>query len=359
MRKKILALTALLFSAGLCLAVCPPPDLTGDCLVNYEDFALMAAYWLAGDPCIPDDMTLVPGGTYAMGDSFGEGEADELPVHTVTVDWLYMGKYEVTNGQYCDYLNSALSQGLITVTDDVVYRADSGTTYPYCDTHTANSESYIGYGRTGFSVMTKSDRDMSNDPMVLVSWYGAAAYCNWRGAQEGYQQLYTAYDPNWACDLSKRGYRLATEVEWEYAARGGLAGKRFPWGDTISHTYANYWACPACSPYDVNPTEGFHPAWYDGVRPYTAVVGSFPANGYGLYDMTGNVFELCNDFYSDSYYASSPTDNPTGPTTGWGYVLRGGGWGQPAYNCRIAKRYGYWPMHRGSGIGFRVVLDLK
>jgi len=102
---------------------CPSADLTGDCFVDYEDFALMADQWLTSHRYIPDDMVLIPGGTFEMGDSFGECEADELPVHTVTVDSFYMGKYEVTNRQYCDYLNSALSQGLIAIMSGVVYRA--------------------------------------------------------------------------------------------------------------------------------------------------------------------------------------------------------------------------------------------
>ena len=138
MRSKSLVLTALLSSAGLCLAACPSADLTGDCFVDYEDFALMATQWLTGDPCIPDDMAYIPGGMFQMGDNFSEGASDEQPVHTVTVDSFGMGKCEVTNRQYCDYLNSAVSQGLITITSGAVYQAGSGTSYPYCDTSTSS-----------------------------------------------------------------------------------------------------------------------------------------------------------------------------------------------------------------------------
>ena len=88
-----------------------------------------------------DDMVLIDSGTFQMGDSFGEGGYDEKPVHTVTLDSFYMGKYEVTNAQYCDYLNSANSQGLITVTSGAVYKAGSGTSYPYCSTASAPSAS--------------------------------------------------------------------------------------------------------------------------------------------------------------------------------------------------------------------------
>lgn len=213
---------------------CPPADLTGNCFVDYEDFALMANQWLTTDPCIPDDMVQIPAGTFEMGDSFSEGYSHERPVHTVTVDSFYMGRCEITNGQYCDYLNSALSQGLITVTSGVVYKAGSGTSYLYCDTSTSSSYSQIAYSGGVFSVRAKNGRDMSNDPMVMVSWYGSVAYCNWRSQQEGKEQCYNL--STWDCDFSKHGYRLATEAEWEYGARGGLCGRRFPWGDTISHS---------------------------------------------------------------------------------------------------------------------------
>ncbi len=102
-------LVVLVLSGGRPFAECPSADLTGDCFVDYEDFAVMAAQWLTTDPCIPYDMALIPAGTFEMGDSLGDGYYDELPVHTVTVDSFFMGKYEVTNQQYCDYLNSALA----------------------------------------------------------------------------------------------------------------------------------------------------------------------------------------------------------------------------------------------------------
>jgi len=351
----LISIVVIAVSVGLALAACPSADLTGDCFVDYEDFALMAAQWLTGDPCIPDDMTYIPDGEFEMGDSFSEGFPDELPVHTVTLDSFYMGKCEVTNRQYCDYLNSAKSQGLITVTSGVVYKAGSGTSYLYCDTSTSSSDSQIDFSDPDFSVRTKSGRDMSNDPMVEVSWYGAAAYCNWRSQQEGKEQCYNL--STWACDFGKHGYRLATEAEWEYAARGGLSGRRFPWGDTISHSQANYYSSSSYF-YDVSPTRGYHPDW-DDVYPYTSPGGSFAANAYGLYDMAGNVWEWCNDWYSGSYYSSSPTTNPTGPISGPYRVLRGGGWISDAYDCRVANRDISTPTHRGDDNGFRCVVDFQ
>ena len=201
---------------------------------------------------------------------------------------------------------------------------------------------------------------MSDDPMVQVSWYGSVAYCNWRSSEEGYESCYNL--STWDCNFSKHGYRLPTEAEWEYAARGGLSGKRFPWADpNITHSLANYYASPGSYTYDVSPTSGYHPTWNDGISyPYTAPGGSFSANGYGLYDMAGNVWEWCNDWYDSNYYDTSPYDNPTGPAGGPVRVLRGGGWYFDAYNCRVAIRLSYCaPNDRGNGGGFRVVLDLN
>ena len=200
---------------------------------------------------------------------------------------------------------------------------------------------------------------MSDDPMVEVSWYGSVAYCNWRSSEEGYESCYNL--STWDCNFSKHGYRLPTEAEWEYAARGGLSGKRFPWGNTISHSQANYYADPCNYSYDVSPTEGYHPDWND-VEPYTSVVGSFSANGYGLYDMAGNVYEWCNDWYRSDYYDTSPYDNPEGPASGPGRVLRGGGcWRHFASFCRLAYRNSsyYGQPARYYHFGFRIVLDLE
>ena len=93
--------------------------------------------------------------------------------------------------------------------------------------------------------------------------------------------------------------------------------------------------------------------------PYTAPVGSFAANGYSLYDMAGNVWEWCNDWYDSNYYGTSPYDNPTGPASGSGRVPRGGCWGNDAILCRVAYRFNFSPGDRSFGLGFRIVLDLN
>jgi formylglycine-generating enzyme required for sulfatase activity len=199
---------------------------------------------------------------------------------------------------------------------------------------------------------------MSDDPMVKASWYGSVAYCNWRSGEEGYESCYNL--STWQCDFSRHGYRLPTEAEWEYAARGGNHSPyyRFPWGDTISHSQANYYSRSGY-PYDVNPTSGYHPDWNDGIYPYTAPVGSFSANGYGLYDMAGNVWEWCNDWYGVNYYNVSPYDNPEGPASGTYRVIRGGGWDHDASYSRVSKRAYDNPAKRSAYFGFRVVLDIN
>jgi len=359
-RKKSLicaSLAVFVFSGGAAIADCPSADLTGDCFVDFEDFALMAVQWLSTDPCVPDDMVYIPDGEFEMGRHVGDGNERELPVHAVLLDAFFMSKFEITNQQYCDYLNSAYP-GQIKVLSGAVYAAsDSSNDYRYCDTHIADTDSQIDFSDPDFRVRSKGRRDMSDDPIIKVSWYGAVAYCNWRSSEEGKESCYDL--ATWECDFSKHGYRLATEAEWEYAARGGENSPyyRFPWGDTISHSQANYYSSSSYS-YDITPTRGHHPTWNDRKYPYnTSVVGSFPANGYGVYDMTGNVWEWCNDWYG-SYRSGSQT-NPKGPPSGSYRVLRGGGWSSLASISRVTFRVPRSPGTRYSTLGFRLSTDLN
>ena len=346
-------LLILLVGSGTALTACPRSDLNGDCQVTMADFAVMASEWLAEGVPVPSDMVYILGGTFEMGDSFNEGKSDELPVHSVRVDTFYMGKYGITNEQFCEFLNWANDNGWIYVSDGVV--KGDGNNQVYCETHAVDSESQIDYSGGMFSVRTKGGRDMTDDPMVGVSWYGAAAYCNWRSVQEGRPACYNL--STWQCDFTQKGYRLPTEAEWEYAARGGYSGRRFPWGNTITHNQANYYSFSSYS-YDVSSTRGYHPVWNDGIYPYTSPVDRFSANNYGLYDMAGNVWEWCNDWYDSDYYDSSPFDNPQGPSSGSVRILRGGYWNDLANTCRTAHRYRDSPSNTRNGYGFRISLGL-
>jgi len=193
----------------------------------------------------------------------------------------------------------------------------------------------------------------ANHPVHTVSWSDCAKWCNARSEMEGRMPCYNLGD--WSCDFNANGYRLPTEAEWEKAARGGLNGKRFGWGDLISHSNANYYSYSGDA-YDVSPTGGYHPDYDEGGSPYSSPVGSFAPNGYGLYDMAGNMWEWCGDWYDGAYYATSPSSNPRGASAGSGRVKRGGCWYYNAWYCRSAFRAWSYPSYSGYYIGFRSVL---
>jgi len=287
----------------------------------------------------PVGMVLIPAGSFLMGNSIGDGDIYDANPTNVYVSAFFMD---------------------INLVDLSVWQA----VYTYATSSNGYSFDSIGGGKA------------ANHPVQSVNWYDCVKWCNARSQEAGltpcyytdagFAQVYKTGDVdavyvNWAAN----GFRLPTEAEWEKGARGGLSGRRFPWGNLISEGQANYYGDTNDYSYDLGPNGYNFIGSIGGTGPGTSPVGSFDVNGYGLYDMAGNVVEWCWDWYAYPYTTGSPylggTD-PRGPASSAdGFrVLRGGDWNDRAYDARCADRtsgYGY-PGFAGSTLGFRCVRGL-
>jgi len=240
----------------------------------------------------PKDMILVDGGEFQMGNY--NGEADEKPVHTVKLKSFYIDKYEVTNEEYCKFLNEMGNQ-------------------------TEEDALWIDIEDEDCGLMYKNGKyrpkpGLAKHPVLDVNWYGSRAYAKWAGK------------------------RLPTEAEWEFAARGGTKSQNY--------TYSGSSTASDVAWFDENSNESTH------------VVGSKKPNELGIYDMSGNVFEWCADWYTRDYYLHSAPENPQGPERGEHRIIRGGSWVEidsqihsTLRNYNPATTYNY-------AVGFRCVLDL-
>jgi formylglycine-generating enzyme required for sulfatase activity len=313
-----------------------------------EDLPFFSSSTVRVKITVHTEMSLIPAGSFDMGNTFGKGYSNELPVHSVYVSEFYIDKYEVSNDKVRQVMQWAYDNGKITANESTVQN-NEGNQKQLLDLDTKYCQ--ISHTNDTFSV----DSGKENYPCVEISWYGAMAYCKYRNEMERKEQTINLAD--WSIDWSKKGYRLPTEAEWEKAARGGVAGYRFPWSDTniITHSRANYYS-GGFYYYDRSPTHGYHPDYNTGTKPYTSPVGSFAPNGYGLYDMAGNVIEWCWDRWDESYYKSQTNwSNPLGPDTGTDRVIRGGSWDVTAGYVRCASRYERTPGLDYRDCGFRCV----
>ncbi|MBD5396833.1 formylglycine-generating enzyme family protein [bacterium] len=289
MKKLLYVLTSLCLLVGI-FAGCEKPNSSseggGTTKENYTETAFGMNL----------EMVYVNGGTFEMGATEEQGEDafdNEKPVHKVTLDGFYIGKYEVSQAQWEAVMGTTIAQ----------QRDKVNSSWPF-----------YGVG--------------DNYPMYYVSWEEAIAFCKKVSQMTG------------------KTYRLLTEAEWEYAARGGQSQHYKYAGSNDIEEVAWY--------------EGNNDKWYEGSNSdkKTHPIGTKKANELGIYDMSGNVYEWCSDWW-DVHYNNSPTVNPQGPSSGSERVVRSGSWVSSAVSCRVSFRDCLFPDYRDPILGFRVACSAE
>ena len=276
----------------------------------------------------------VPGGRFRMGDAFGEGYASdgETPVHPVELAPYHVDATSVTNAAFATFVKAT---GYTTDAErfgsSAVFHLPVAVDPTHVLGRVVDAPWWMEVSGASWRHPHGPESDIADrqsHPVVHVSWNDAQAYCRWAGK------------------------RLPTEAEWEFAARGGLDGARFPWGDELIPR--GMWLC--------NIWQGRFPDVNTGDDGYvgTAPAKSFHQNGYGLWSLVGNVWEWCADWFSPEYYAAAETRNPRGPENGERRVMRGGSFlchDSYCYRYRVAARSSNTPESSSSNIGFRCAND--
>ncbi|MFA5498259.1 MAG: formylglycine-generating enzyme family protein [Candidatus Cloacimonadia bacterium] len=260
-----------------------------------KDERLTKSVYLEEGSDVSQNFVLVEGGSFQMGSN--DGRDNEKPIHTVTINSFFINKYELTQKEWIEVMGS-------------------------------NPSNWKG----------------DNLPVERVSWYNVIDYCNKRSVKEGLTPCYSisgnTKPSNWSsgtivCNWNANGYRLPTEAEWEYAARGGKKSKSYKYSGSNNLG-------------DVG--------WYrDNSGSKTHPVGEKKPNELGIYDMSGNVYEWCWDWYNGSYYSNSPQSNPKGPESGSYRVIRGGSYYSYDDNCTVSIRNFYSPSYINFYLGVRLV----
>jgi len=265
------------------------------------------------------ELVLVPAGEFMMG-ADNEGGNQEKPAHKVKISQpYYIGKYDVTVAQF-----RAFAEAMEFQTE--AEKGNGGVTL---------KDGKWEYVR-GVNWQDPGFKQEENHPVVVVTWNTAQEYCKW------------------ATKLAGRTVRLPTEAEWEYAARGPQSSK-YPWGDKWEGIMANVADASL-------RRAGFDMRWgeikEDDGFPYTSPVGHYEesASWCGAFDMAGNVWQWCQDYFNDKYYGESPAVDPQGPATGRDRVIRGGCWDASPFSCRSMHRFKNNPGTRNADHGFRVVV---